>query len=143
MIKHINWNKRMKDLRTEKGKTQQEMASAIGIALRTYQNVEYGQNRLTVDVLYEFLRALNISPAYFFRMAEADSGFNAAETELQESNEKLETMKGTFEESREILIALSQSRMEFINNVSEINLQYQKLMDNIQKIFTITKPEEK
>lgn len=53
-------NKRFKAERTASGKTQGEVAKALGITLNSYHNKESGRTKFTVDEFEAFVDFLNI-----------------------------------------------------------------------------------
>lgn len=58
--------KRVRRRRLELGRTQDEVAAAIGIAERVLQEIETGERRAGGSLLTELAAALNVSLAFFF-----------------------------------------------------------------------------
>jgi len=60
----IKLDERLKELRTEKGFTQEEMADILNIAYRSYQNYEIGVSIPNAKVLYNMAMYFNVSLDY-------------------------------------------------------------------------------
>ncbi len=60
----INISKKLKTLRTEHGYTIQALSDSIGIAVRTYQNYEYGQREISTEVLYKIADFYGVTTDY-------------------------------------------------------------------------------
>lgn len=58
--------KRIKELRKEAGLTQDALAFESGVARRTVQKIEAGEQAVTVDVLFSLARAMQVQPSVFF-----------------------------------------------------------------------------
>jgi transcriptional regulator with XRE-family HTH domain len=58
------FNQRLREMRIKRGYTQQYMADAIFVALRTYQCYETGTRRPSFDLLIRLADTLNISTDY-------------------------------------------------------------------------------
>lgn len=57
-------------LRQQAGMTQEALAEAVGVELRTVQRIESGQTNLGVAVLVELAHALAVKPAALLRETE-------------------------------------------------------------------------
>lgn len=58
------FNKRLREMRMERGFTQQNMADKINVALRSYQCYETGTRSPNLDMLVSIADVLNISTDY-------------------------------------------------------------------------------
>ena len=58
------FNKRLREMRMKRGFTQQNMADAINVALRSYQCYESGTRTPSFDLLIQIADKLNISTDY-------------------------------------------------------------------------------
>ena len=54
-------NKKLKELREERQKTQREVAEALGIKEQAYQRYEYGTREPKIDVIRKLARYYGIS----------------------------------------------------------------------------------
>ncbi|MGN1119865.1 MAG: helix-turn-helix domain-containing protein [Oscillospiraceae bacterium] len=54
----------LKNLRKERGYTIQTVANGVGIAVRTYQNYEYGQREVSAEVLYKLADFYGVTTDY-------------------------------------------------------------------------------
>jgi transcriptional regulator with XRE-family HTH domain len=59
--KFMSLNKKLKQLREEREKTQKEVAEALGIKEQVYQRYEYGTREPKIDVIRKLARYYNIS----------------------------------------------------------------------------------
>jgi len=60
----IKLDKRLKELRTEKGFTQEEMANILNLAYRSYQNYEAGVSMPNTKILFNMAIYFNVSIDY-------------------------------------------------------------------------------
>lgn len=58
------FNKRLREMRMKRGFTQQNMADALDIALRSYQCYETGTRKPSFDLLIQIAETLNVSIDY-------------------------------------------------------------------------------
>ncbi len=58
------FGKRLRDIRLKRDMTQQELANAIGIALRSYQCYEQGRRQPSLKLLVALADTLDISTDY-------------------------------------------------------------------------------
>jgi len=56
--------KRLKEIRLSQGKTQKEIATAIGLSERNYQSFEYGEFKPSFDKLVALADFFNVSLDY-------------------------------------------------------------------------------
>ena len=61
---------RLKDLRSEKGVTQREVASAIGVTLSAYSNYEQGLREPNVEIIIKLCKYYNVSADYLLGLSE-------------------------------------------------------------------------
>lgn len=54
----------LKNLRKDHGYTIQTVANGVGIAVRTYQNYEYGQREVSAEVLYKLAEFYGVTTDY-------------------------------------------------------------------------------
>lgn len=57
----MSLNKKLKQLREEREKTQKEVAEGLGIKEQVYQRYEYGTREPKIDVIRKLARYYNIS----------------------------------------------------------------------------------
>ena len=55
-------SKRLKELRNQKGMSQETLAEESGLSLRTIQRIENGRSNPTGDTLKRLSNALNVTP---------------------------------------------------------------------------------
>jgi len=67
-LSHIGANVRR--LRQDRGLTQESLAQAVGVELRTVQRIEGGKTNLGVAVLVELAHVLGVKPAALLKEAE-------------------------------------------------------------------------
>lgn len=60
----IDVSKILKELRKKHGYTIQTVADGIGIAVRTYQNYEYGQREISAEALFNLANFYNVTTDY-------------------------------------------------------------------------------
>ena len=58
------FSERMRELRTERGLKQREMAEIFGLKLRGYQDYEYGKTYPTVPGLIQIAKFFDVSTDY-------------------------------------------------------------------------------
>lgn len=63
-------NKRLKNLRTNKGVTQKEVAYAIGIALTTYANYEQGTREPSIETIVKLCKYFECSADYLLGLTD-------------------------------------------------------------------------
>lgn len=63
-------NKRLKQLRKEKGLTQKEVAFALGIALTTYANYEQGTREPSIETIIKICKYFDVSSDYLIGLTE-------------------------------------------------------------------------
>ena len=63
---------RIRERRTELGRTQEELGRALKISYQQVQKYETAANRVSAGRLYELARELEVEVAYFFEGFEAD-----------------------------------------------------------------------
>ncbi len=69
----IHVGQRLRHRRWLVGKTQQQLAVAIGIKFQQIQKYESGANRISASRLWDISQALNIPISYFFEGIELDT----------------------------------------------------------------------
>lgn len=60
----MNTSEILKNIRKERGYTIQAISDATGIAVRTYQNYEYGQREISTDALCKLANLYNVTTDY-------------------------------------------------------------------------------
>lgn len=63
-------NKKLKELRKEKGYSQKEVAKAIGITLSAYSNYEQGIREPSYEILILLCKFYNVSADYLLGLKE-------------------------------------------------------------------------
>ena len=61
-MKNSHLSARVKELRNQKGISQETLAEESGLSLRTIQRIEYGETNPTGDTLKRLSNALNVNP---------------------------------------------------------------------------------
>lgn len=64
---------RIRERRTELGRTQEELGRALGISYQQVQKYETAANRVSAGRLYELARELEVEISYFFEGYEEDA----------------------------------------------------------------------
>jgi transcriptional regulator with XRE-family HTH domain len=59
--KSMSLNKKLRQLREEREKTQKEVADALGIKEQVYQRYEYGTREPKIDIIRKLSKYYNIS----------------------------------------------------------------------------------
>jgi len=62
-------NTRLRERREQQGKTQQEVADLANISLKSYQRIEYGTQRPSIDTAFLIADALNSTVEELFRQS--------------------------------------------------------------------------
>ena len=57
---------RARSLRLQRGVSQSELASELGVSFQQVQKYETGTNRVSASKLYSIAQALKVRPGYFF-----------------------------------------------------------------------------
>lgn len=65
-----NYGKRLKQARLNKGYTQVEIASKIGVPQQTWQRYETGKNDLKMSTIYAICKVLDISADWLLGLTE-------------------------------------------------------------------------
>lgn len=60
----IDISEKLKKLRKERGYTIQTVSDSIGIAVRTYQNYEYGQREISTETLFKIADFYGVTTDY-------------------------------------------------------------------------------
>jgi len=77
-MKNTELAKKIKELRSRKGMSQEELAETSGLNLRTIQRIENGETEARGDSMKRLARALNVTPDELIDWAEEeDRGFLA------------------------------------------------------------------
>ena len=64
--------RRIKELRTRKGMTQEKLAEMIGVGERNLSKIECGNNFVTSETLSNILSALDVEPSELFNFKHLD-----------------------------------------------------------------------
>lgn len=62
----VHVGRKVKELRTLRNLTQQNVANSLNISFQQLQKYETGGNRISASRLYELARLLNVQTPYFF-----------------------------------------------------------------------------
>lgn len=83
--------RRIKELRTRKGMTQEKLAEMIGVGERNLSKIECGNNFVTSETLSNILSALDVEPSELFNFKHLDEK-EELKTELIEAikNEQID-----------------------------------------------------
>lgn len=63
-VKNLNMKDRLKELRKEKGVSQKEVATALGITLSAYSNYEQGIREPNIEIIIAICRYYDVSSDY-------------------------------------------------------------------------------
>jgi transcriptional regulator with XRE-family HTH domain len=66
--------RRLRELRLQRGITQEALGRALALTFQQVQKYEKGQNAVSAGRLYHLARVLNVSPLYFFEGLDGDIG---------------------------------------------------------------------
>ncbi len=61
-IKYVYYN--IKELRKQKGLSQEQVANSLGISMREYQNYEYGQREPNIEMINKLADFYHVSTDY-------------------------------------------------------------------------------
>ncbi len=91
---------KLKELRKQKGLSQEQVANALGISMRAYQNYEYGQREPNIEMINKLADFYEVTTDYLLGRPEAKPPENpvdlvARELKLKEIEESI--MKEYFE----------------------------------------------
>lgn len=67
--------KRIKEIRKEKGYSQEKIAKKIGMEQTQYSRYERGENEIKVNVLIDICKALNVSSDYLLELTDNPETF--------------------------------------------------------------------
>lgn len=56
----------IKAVRSDKGRTQEELAEAVGVDVKTISRAENGRHAITIDLVAAISRALGVPSSVFF-----------------------------------------------------------------------------
>ncbi|WP_152047925.1 helix-turn-helix domain-containing protein [Aureimonas psammosilenae] len=62
----VHVGNRLRLLRLQKGMTQEELGSLVGVSYQQIQKYETGSNRISASRLYFLAMQLSVGPEYFF-----------------------------------------------------------------------------
>lgn len=120
--------KRIKEVRTERGETQEVFSENVGIAKQTLVNLEYGSGSLKLEYLYQIANYCN-----------CDIGFLLGEYEERTYKAKYVCdMTGLNEEAANFLISINNDKImadSFLNNPRFKNDEYFKLIKRNSELF--------
>lgn len=74
---------RIRGLRRSLGKTQQDLAEAVGIKFQQIQKYETGTNRVSASRLWDIAAALHTPITYFFEGLDEDVADTASQTNAE------------------------------------------------------------
>ncbi len=80
---------KIKELREEKFKSQQEVADAIGLKIRTYQEIERGNNQASYENLIKLSRYFNRSIDYILDNIDEQNIYTTEEKLILQDFKKL------------------------------------------------------
>ena len=63
-------NKRLKQIREQKGVSQREVANAVGITISAYSNYEQGIREPSVEMIIKLCKFFNVSADYLLGLTE-------------------------------------------------------------------------
>ena len=72
-IQHL-FGKRCKELRKQKGTSQEKFALKINMDRTYYASVEMGKRNISIENMYKIIKGFNISFKDFFDISEDDNG---------------------------------------------------------------------
>ncbi len=106
---------KIKELRKEEGKTQREIAAAIGVSAQVFRNYEIGRNQPSIEMLIKIADYFLVSVDYLIGRSD-DLGiisFRAEEETLTEGERKILHRYRKLDESRK------ESLIEYADFLSE------------------------
>lgn len=59
--------KQLRDIRTQRGYSQEGLAAEVGLTFQQLQKYEYGRNRISASRMFQFSEILQIPPSFFFK----------------------------------------------------------------------------
>ena len=78
----VKFGNRLRNLRKQRGKTQEQLAAAVNIGTVHLGNIELGKRGLSIDLMIELSNVLNVSLDYLMLFADGkstgDSRFSGA-----------------------------------------------------------------
>ncbi|MBY6068419.1 helix-turn-helix domain-containing protein [Leisingera aquaemixtae] len=109
----VHVGKRIRHRRWLVGKTQQELASEVGVKFQQVQKYETGANRVSASRLWEIAAALDVDVTHFFEglnSAESTSGEKHLSADVVQAKEAVDLVRTFFsipEEQRAQLSSLA------------------------------------
>ena len=77
----VHVGKRVRHRRWMVGRTQQQLAEAVGIKFQQIQKYETGMNRVSASRLWDIANVLDVPVSFFFEGLEAEQSNTASETQ--------------------------------------------------------------
>lgn len=93
----------MKQIRQEKGFTQQDIANAIGVSQNAIYNWETGKREPPIDTIEKIANALGVSPVYLIWGSDANEWQELINTEDAIKEESSETLNELFSLIKKII----------------------------------------
>lgn len=128
---------RIKELRIQKGLSQSEIASHLGIKQSNYGKLERGENQFTIDKLYVLAELFQVPVFMLFYVEEVDDEFVNKEYHetlkaLRETNNILNQSINTQQASIKHLIWVMKQYRIFFQQMVEYN---ENLKEYVEKLF--------
>ena len=86
-------SKRIKDLRTDKEKTQQEVADYLNIERKTYLRYEKGEHEIRINIIVKLAEYYNVSIDYILGLTDKEKPFKSNDTLTKEEQKVLRAYK--------------------------------------------------
>ncbi|MCI8425685.1 MAG: helix-turn-helix transcriptional regulator [Adlercreutzia sp.] len=68
----LEFGKRLREIRVRTGRTQQEMAALLNVALRSYQKYEEGSRNPSFESLVNIAQTFNVTTDWLLGLSDAD-----------------------------------------------------------------------
>ena len=105
----FNMKERLKQARKAAGKTQKEIAGALGITESTYCGYETGKRRPDALKIPEIARALDVSTDYLLGLVDDPTPDMPVTVEAGEEKELLALFRSMTEQNRAIILATARA----------------------------------
>ncbi len=107
---------KLKELRKQKGLSQEEAANALGISMRAYQNYEYGQREPNIEMINKLADFYGVTTDYLLGRPEAKPPENPVDVVAREV--KLQAMeKELMEEYLKLPLNQRENFVEFLEKL--------------------------
>jgi len=88
---------RLRQIRTLRGTSQEQLAEMLGLTFQQVQKYERGANRVSASRLFELARVLDVPIMWFFEELDPKQGQRAAERRSETASEEAMSRRETLE----------------------------------------------